>query len=61
MNTASRYHRAEETDKDAPKTKKLDMRLTVTKQDLGNEVKRVFDLAKSSGQDLNLTFYHGTS
>jgi hypothetical protein len=32
------------------------MRLAVTDRDLGEEIRRVFELAKSSGQELNLTF-----
>jgi hypothetical protein len=41
---------------DVSKVKTLDMRLAVTDRDLGEEIKKVFELAKSSGQELNLTF-----
>jgi hypothetical protein len=41
---------------DVSKVKTLDMRLAVTDRDLGEEIRRVFELAKSSGQELNLTF-----
>ena len=46
---------------DMPKVRTLDMRLAVTDRDLGEEIRRVFALAKSSGQELNLTFSCETS
>jgi hypothetical protein len=46
---------------DAPKVKTLDLRLAVTKRDLGNKVKRAFELAKIAGQEFDLIFSHATS
>jgi hypothetical protein len=46
---------------DAPKVKKLDLRLAVTDRDLGNEVKKAFELARIAGQELDLIFSHATS
>ena len=46
---------------DTPKVKKLDLRITVTDRDLGNEVKKVFDLARIAGQELDIIFSHATS
>ena len=42
------------------KIKKLALRLTINNRNLEKEIKRAFDLAKSSGQELDLTFSHGT-
>jgi hypothetical protein len=38
------------------KIKKLVLRMDASKANLGREIKRVFDMAKSSGQELDLTF-----
>jgi hypothetical protein len=38
------------------KTKRLALRIEVGKSNLASEVKRVFDMAKSSGLELDLTF-----
>ena len=46
---------------DTPKVKKLDLRLTITDRDLGNEVRKVFDLARIAGQELDIIFSHATS
>jgi hypothetical protein len=46
---------------DTPKVKKLDLQITVTDRDLGNEVKKVFDLARIAGQELDIVFSHATS
>jgi len=46
---------------DAPKVKKLDLRLTVTDRDLGSEVRKVFDLARIAGQELDIIFSQATS
>lgn len=39
-----------------PKVKKVVMAIEVGNSNLGPEVKRMFDLAKSSGLELDLTF-----
>lgn len=54
-------YKAEFVINDAPKVKKLDLRLAVTDHDLGNEVKKAFELAKIAGQELDLVFSHATS
>jgi hypothetical protein len=46
---------------DMPKVRTLNMQLAVTDRDLGEEIRRVFELEKSSGQELNLTFSCETS
>jgi hypothetical protein len=46
---------------DTPKVKKLDLQITVTDRDLGNEVKKVFDLARIAGQELDIVFSHETA
>jgi len=57
MNKKVKSYNAEyEISNDTPKVKTLDMRLAVTDRDLGEEIRRVFELAKGSGQELNLTF-----
>ena len=42
------------------KVKTLDMHLTTAGDDLVNEVKKAFDLAKSAGLELNVSFCGGT-
>jgi hypothetical protein len=59
MKTEMKFYRAKQAVKNAPKIKTLDMQLSVTNHDLGVEVRKAFDLAKSSGQELNLSFSHG--
>jgi hypothetical protein len=46
---------------DAPKVKKLDLRLIITDRDLGSEVRKVFDLARIAGQELDIIFSHAIS
>ena len=43
------------------KIKKLALRLSIGNSNLANEIKKAFDLAKSSGQELDLTFSHSTT
>ncbi len=38
------------------KIKKIAMQLDARQSDLAQEIKRLFDLAKSAGQELDLTF-----
>ena len=45
---------------DAPKIRTLDLRLAAADSDLGNKIKKAFELAKSAGQELNLEFSHTT-
>ena len=57
MNKKNKSYNAEYLiNNDMQKVKTLDVQLAVTDRDLGEEIKRVFELAKSSGQELNLTF-----
>jgi hypothetical protein len=41
------------------KIKRLALQLTIGDNNLASEIKRAFDLAKSSGQELDLTFNPG--
>jgi hypothetical protein len=45
--------------KGAPKIKTVGLQLGVTDRDLEAKIKRAFDLAKSGGRELNLTFCFG--
>ena len=45
---------------DTPKIKKLELRFPVTERTLERRVKIAFDLAKSAGHELDLTFSHAT-
>ncbi len=60
MNLKKKSRQADEGVKSGLKIKKLALRLTIGNSNLATEVKRAFDLAKSSGQELDLTFSHGT-
>ena len=42
------------------KIKRLALQLTIGNSNFMSEIKRAFDLAKSSGQELDLTFSHGS-
>ena len=46
--------------KNTAKVKTLDVHISVASHDLGVEVRKAFDLAKSAGQELNLSFSGGT-
>jgi hypothetical protein len=59
MKTKTKTYKAEYDLKDAPKIRTLDMRLAITNLDLGVEVRKAFELAKGSGQELNLSFSGG--
>lgn len=57
-----KFYKAEYTiNDDAPRIKKLNLRLAVTDCDLGNEVRKAFELARIAGQELDLFFSHATS
>jgi hypothetical protein len=38
------------------KVKRIALRIDITSSNLAQEIKRMFDMAKSSGQELDLTF-----
>ena len=61
MNTAnkSKAKSADEGVNPGMKIKKLAMQLSIGNSNLPYEIKRAFDLAKSSGQELDLTFSRG--
>jgi hypothetical protein len=60
MNNKTKPYKAIHAVKETPKVKTLDMTLSITNHDLGIEVRRAFELAKSAGQELNLSFSNGT-
>jgi hypothetical protein len=57
MNAKLKSYKQEQDAEDTPRVKTFDLLLTVTDQDLDQEVMQAFNLAKSSGQELNLTFH----
>jgi hypothetical protein len=59
MRTAIKNHRTDEDNQNAPKRKTLDLQLSILNPELEVEVKKAFNLAKSSGQELNLSFSQG--
>jgi len=59
MNTKMKSYRPKHPLQGAPKIKTLNVRLSITNHDLGVEIKRAFDLARSAGQELNLSFSRG--
>ena len=58
MKTEIKNHRMEEDNQNAPKKKTLDLQLSILNPELEVEVKRAFNLAKSSGQ-ADLSFSQG--
>jgi hypothetical protein len=56
MKPQTKSHATADADEGAVKIKKLAWRLTINDRNLKSEIKRAFDLAKSSGQELDLTF-----
>jgi hypothetical protein len=56
MNPATHYPHASEVSKPGRKGKTFARQITVGDSDFMEEIKRAFDLAKSSGQELDLTF-----
>ena len=56
MNSRINTHKTQEADQGASKIKTLALRLTINQRNLEDEIKRAFDLAKSSGHELDLTF-----
>jgi len=61
MNLKTKSQEAEDADEGALKIKKLAWRLPINDSNLEKEIKRAFDLAKSSGQELDLTFVAETA
>lgn len=61
MNPRTKSHEAADADEGALKIKKLVWRLAINDCNLEKEIKRAFDLAKSSGQELDLTFVTETA
>ena len=59
MKTEKKSQWANEAGKNAPKIKTLNMKVSATHHDLGVAVRKAFDLAKSAGQELNLSFSVG--
>jgi hypothetical protein len=47
--------------KDAPKIKTVGWQLGITERNLAAKVKAAFDLARSAGRELNLTFGSGNA
>jgi hypothetical protein len=60
MNAMEKSRQRAYTDGSVSK-KTVSLRLIVTDRDLEQEIKTAFDLAKSEGQDLDLTFSLGPS
>lgn len=58
MNLANSLPRTNREETPSPKIKKIALAIEVGHSNLAHEVKRMFDLAKSSGQELDLTFSH---
>ena len=61
MNRETKSHNADEGVPAGLKIKKLAMQLSIGNSNLAIEIKKAFDLAKSSGQELDLTFSHSTT
>jgi len=61
MNTEnkSKSNQADEGVNPGMKIKRLALQLSIGNSNLSHEIKRAFDLAKSSGQELDLTFSRG--
>ena len=60
MNTEIKSPKSDAPPPSAAKIKTLNLELAVSERDLQNEIKNIFDLAKSAGQELNLTFSYGS-
>ena len=59
MKNEMKFQKSKPAIRIGPKIKTLDVRISIANHDLQDEVRRAFDLAKSSGQELNLSFSHG--
>lgn len=56
MNAQNKSNNAKPDDQDMPRVKSLPMRLAISDDNLEHKIKRAFELAKSSGFELDLTF-----
>ena len=56
MNQQNKSRQTDEGVNPGQKIKRLAAQLTIDDGNLTSEIKRMFDLAKSSGQELDLTF-----
>jgi hypothetical protein len=56
INLEPKSHTADQGVNPGLKIKKLVLRMDASQSNLAREIKRVFDMAKSSGQELDLTF-----
>ena len=56
MNLNAKYRKTEETEPNTLRIKKLVMRLSIGDNNLAEKIKQSFNLAKSAGQELDLTF-----
>jgi hypothetical protein len=56
MNLRTKSREAETADEDMPRVKRLPIRLAISDDNLENKIRRAFELAKSSGHELDLTF-----
>lgn len=61
MKTKDKPQAVEEGVRPGLKIKKLAVQLSVGDTNLASEIKRAFDLAKSSGLELDLIFNHGAA
>jgi ribosomal protein L5 len=61
MNVHAKSREAEEAEQNALRIKKLVMRMSIGDSNLSEEIKQAFNLAKSSGQELDLTFSRQTA
>jgi len=61
MNLENKSRQSEPDCPSGLKIKRLALRLTIGDSNLAHEIKRAFDLAKSSGQELDLTFSYETA
>jgi len=61
MKTAMKFYRQEQSIDYPTKVKTLDIKIPISGQDLGVEVRKAFDLAKSSGRELTVHFSGATA
>ena len=60
MNEKNKPYKSVFAIKNAPKVKTLDMRINAAESDLETSFRKAFALAKSAGQELNLTVVYGS-
>jgi hypothetical protein len=59
MNTKAKPSRLPNTAGDGPRHRTLAVKFAVTDHALEDKVKKVFDMARSAGRDLHVTFCQG--